>query len=310
MSGSTIKKMLSVAQVCTANAQGDEKSENYKYRLRHDRIVSMFNTFYDNQVDVISVKELRRCSKNEIDVWHPEDIVKEYTSRTSYCSTQFYPVKLYGTEGMDFYNPFYVCHLYNPRKLVVKNTKCYWLYNDVYGSETSKPHSGGAVIVSHFFFKNEDGTCSDKSFIVESWHFPIDEEQKIKLSSYKKEKFDEIRNRDFDGSCPLIVTGDFNTFQDKEECKEQCQNLFHNFKHVSENKILVDKNFNRIEDETVSWSFKPFPHDRCKIEHSLLDYIFLSNRNLSFQPTETLMIVDENPVQISDHLPLVQRFRS
>lgn len=251
----------------------------------------------------------------------PFGIMLEYATCGAYEIATVDAVKLYQTDGIPFYNPFYLGQLYDSQKVVKVQSHAFHYCKDVFGSDTSHPHLGTLLVATVYAPKDSKGVpIMDKQFIVESCHFPLLEDHKIRIAKWLDEEYPIERARVF-GACanelPVIRTGDFNTFKDKTETyAQQMHYLTNGFDIVSGSPVSY-------EDETIRLygTFYPFPHDivpGITIEKptvdskntSVLDYMFLSKSSKYIVPGKCrLMVQPYDTVPLTDHLPMFVGFK-
>ncbi len=301
-----------ISQVCLANATRDDMTENYRFGRRLGRINDMLSDMFTRQIDIVSIKEIRKCKDvSGQGMMEPSEIWNLFTHSSGYSSANFSPVKLTRTQGIENWRPFYMGQLYNPNKLTLVNTFCFRLYMEVFGSDTVTPHMGGCII-SCLYAPNDPFNVPDISrlFFVDSFHLPINETHKLLMCKYICNNYQELKTRIFGETVvPTIRIGDFNTFCDKPDSIEQLHYLKQDWTVENTDMTLVDKNFQKLDGSSINYTFLPFPHDIIPgVENSFLDYVFLE-KDSQLETISTVLVQDNLPVAISDHLPLIYSFK-
>lgn len=315
-----------VSHICLANAFRDESNKDYRYGKRHEKFVELmkyFNDLNDHKPVVVSIKELRKCKDptGEID-WESNDILNNLAVSGRYAIADCQPVKIHNTNGVNFYNPFYLGQLYDSRKLYKIESKIIHYYLDMYDTPENAPNMGGSYLYVRYAFKDSNGIPDLKrTFSIGTVHFPLQQTHKLISAKYFSEKASML---------PDILIGDFNLFKDDSLYSEIYEELTKKFIDVITNN-LTDQNA-----QLMYGTFFPFPHDKPPIpilypylnkqkgiecEPSHLDYVFTSKTSLikcigcqvltkTFNPLnkDEIWSYDETTFPISDHLPLISNF--
>jgi hypothetical protein len=311
---------IKLAQICLANAFRDDNNETYRYCNRHLRMVDLFNTMFNNDVDIISVKEIRRTTNTSHtfgttdEIVFPHTIWKHFLQMTNYFSAVFGQAKNQSSETYSL-NPFYYGQLYNPKKFVLLNSYVFNLCDKLYGSEFTSPNAGTVVVVGLYapILQHNNHTDLKNKFFLESHHFPIKEGDKQKFAEYLYNDFEQQRNKTFEIGAgeiiPTIRVGDFNIFSDKQEHVLQLEYLNKKYEHVNKLMNIVDKQLVATGDQ-VNYTFVPFPHDKMPNgqENSYLDYVFVDKSSSRIVPNKMSIVFDETPIALTDHKPLVCEF--
>ena len=257
---------LKIAQVCCANAQRDDTKDDYRFGVRQPEYWNLLNTFFDNNVQIVSVKEVRECrNRNDSQRMFPQDIWNDFLTNTKYTSGSLHQVKLTSTEGLPVpYYPFYMGQLYNSKQLCLVNSHCFRFYKEVFGSDNVFPHMGCCIVVGLYapFTENNVPDLS-KQFFVESYHLPLKEEHKNLVCDWILKMFPSKRQNVFGFETTDYTTfrlGDFNIFSDKPDSVKQVESL--TTYHYWVNKYLhIDNNNLEPSNVLCNYTFKPFPHD-------------------------------------------------
>jgi len=326
---------VTIGQICLANVQRDESNSTYRYGNRHKYFLELFGEFKNNsdiRPDIISIKEVRKCkSQGSDNLLLPNDIVIDLARTGDYSIASLDSVKLHNTKNIPTYIPFFLAQLYNHHKYEKINTYCFRYYDKIFGDSSNPPHMGGSLLACLYAPRDENGCpILDKQFLIESCHFPLSSEHKMKVIKWLNEDYLIERKRifgDIFDKHTIIRTGDFNLFKDDLLFDQQKELLTLDYNEVT-TPNLKDEFGNKMYG-----TFYPFPSDTPANgvviakptenvnNTSALDYMFLSKNTQAklldctlitktFNPTNKgeKITYDEKVVPLSDHLPLICKF--
>lgn len=313
-----------VHQLCCQNAMRDERNATRRYGLRHEQ----FKNYVRNHGfgSILSLKELRNCKDAEGVLKHPLHFVGDLLSQEmnvpdeTECTTpfgKFMQLALIGitkqhlTDRLPEYAPFHLAQLYDPNTFVFHHGRVFDYHEEVFGSKTSRPHMGGAVIVCDYEVRRRPGF----RFLVESFHAPFEEADKDAVAAWVRDVYPVLRNAHFGVNYTLniIRVGDFNFFADKPKCKHQEQAYLRGFVEGTR------EMFHAETGERVYGTFFPSPDDAYSKNAAdpydgddplvgRLDRLYYTGAfavrkvQIMAPPRDKLRSFDDIP--ISDHFPL------
>lgn len=320
-----------VEQICCANAQRNEQIEKYRYGSRLSKFLNHFNSMKTSaeRPTVISIKELRTCMDESGTTMTPLQQLFQLAKCGNYAPALMdCQAFSYTGEESKFgeKNPFYIAQIYDHLK--VENIKSHFFrFYDIFTE--NPPDAGCAVLCTLYCLKNDLGISDQtKKFFVESYHFPMGGEHKLKISQFLMSEYLDRKRKVFadSESIPVIRVGDFNLFKDDSTFSSTYDNL---------TKDYIDVSTPNLQDEfggKIYGTFFPFPHDNPPVKiakpnendpnTSVLDYFFLkkncgvtltkciaiTSTNNPENPSE-VMTYDTTTIPLSDHIPLLGFFK-
>ena len=268
-----VNPTIGIGQICLANAMRDEKNETYRFGVRFPRYVELLQKLKDH-CSIISIKEVRACrSISGEKIWSAQELLDQLIHHSNqddihpsnkWTQAMLFPVKFHSTNKIPTYFPMHLAHVYYPSKVCLLQTHCFSYYTTVFSKDPhAPPHMGGSMIAALYAPVNAITNLPDmdKKFLVESYHFPLDNNLKSKVIEWINHEYPIQRDHvfGFDTSKNIIRVGDFNTFSDDPFHQEHMSKLL----GLRDEYLRIAKHMTSFSDpnKVLYGTFMPFPHD-------------------------------------------------
>lgn len=306
------EKKLVVISWNLANAFADERSPQFRFGVRKERILDNITRLAGSGC-ILCLQEIRQCKeKTGNDMITPLEFVKEVAQVSGLSLAGLHAV------NPDKYS-FYRATLFDADKFFCLTSFPKWVVGPGLSKERRDgkfpgcadasealgpaPKAGVMFLFSRFTRRDSNGNISmETPFWVINCHFPIPLETKLVTIKQLAVHVEEVCKLE-----PVIVIGDCNVFMD-----DGGQTQLDTFHHLGFENVTLDSQ--------VPVTFSSFPHDRMNTRDaekkevkkivSHLDYAFIREEGYPTKLRSTwaraIPVSEEEPE--SDHFPLVVGF--